>query len=183
MGRRYVPNIITLCRLCSLPLVVYLYGRDAPGASWDTAVLVLVLALSDVADGYLARRYGWVTDFGRVLDPIADRLLFIALVGMLFAFGTLPWWAVVPVIARDAVLLLGAGILLVWHGEKPVIMRGGRISNIILISGIQFFIVDWRTVGWVFYGVGATLYVVTGVWYIVRQVKRMRGGRPQQAAA
>ncbi len=182
MTRRNVPNIITLCRLCCLPLVVYVYSLDAPGASWGTAVLVFALALSDVVDGYLARRYDWVTDFGRVLDPIADRLLFIVLAGMLLAFGTLPWWAVVPVIARDLVLLLGAGLLLILYGEKPEIMRGGRISNIILVCGIEFFIVDWRTIAWIVYAVGATLYVLAGVWYIVRQVKRMRRGRPQQAA-
>ena len=183
MSRRNLPNAITIARLCSLPFVVWVYSLDAPGASWPTAVLVLVIALSDVADGYLARRYDWVTDVGRVLDPVADRLLFIVLVGMLLAFGTLPWWAIVPVVARDVVLLLGAGIMLVTRGQKPEILRGGRIANIVLISGVQFFIIDVRTVGWIVYSVGAVMYVVTGCWYIGRQARRWWRGRPSVTAA
>ena len=179
-----LPNTITVARLCALPLFVWLYSRDAPHASWPTAILVLALALSDVLDGWLARRYEWQTDLGRVLDPVTDRLLFLVLVGALLLFGVLPWWALVPVIARDALMLAGAALMLVEYGEKPTIMRGGRFANIVLICGIQFFIIDVRTVGWIVYALGATLYVVTGFLYIWRELARWRRSRaPAQPAS
>lgn len=177
MTRRNVPNIITLCRLASLPFVFVLYAGDAPGASWATAALVLVMALSDVADGFLARRYGWVTDLGRLLDPIADRVLFVAIVSMLLVYDTLPWWAVVPVIARDVLMLAGAAFMLFTRDEKPQILRGGKVANFVLICGIQLFIIDVRAAAWVVYSIGVTLYIVTCFWYVERQGRRWWGSR------
>jgi len=169
-----IPNAITIARLCALPVFVYLYSRDAPGASWDTAVLVLVLALSDVLDGFLARRYGWQSDLGRVLDPVADRVFFLFLVGALLLFGTLPWWAVVPLIVRDGLMLAGAALMLFRYHEKPSVMKGGKAANFILVCGIQFFIIDVRTIGWIVYSVGAVLYLVTGFRYIWREFNDRR---------
>lgn len=179
MSRRSIPNAITIARLLALPLFVWLYSQDAPQASWSTAALVLVMALSDVLDGWLARRYHWQTDLGRVLDPVADRVLFIVVVASLLAFGTLPWWAVVPLIVRDTVLLIGAAILLFVYHEPPVIMRGGRAANLVLICGVQFFIIDARAIGWPVYAIGAALYVATGVRYVWREAlgQRRRHGR------
>lgn len=180
MSPRSIPNTITVARLLCLPLFVWLYARDAPQTSWPTAALVFVMALSDVLDGWLARRYRWQTDLGRVLDPVADRILFIVVVAALMTFGTLPWWAVVPLIVRDVILLLGAAVLLFRYNERPVIMRGGKAANFVLICGVGFFIIDQRTIGWPVYAAGATLYVVTGVRYIWREA---RGHRQRHGSA
>ena len=177
MSRRMIPNAITIARLCALPAFLWMYGRDAPGASWDSAILVLVLALSDVLDGWLARRYRWQSDLGRVLDPVADRVFFLFLVGALLLFGTLPWWAVVPLILRDGLMLAGAALMLFRYHIKPSVMRGGKAANFILVCGIQFFIIDVRSVGWVVYSVGAVLYVVSGCRYIWREYMRWRRER------
>jgi len=182
IDRRQIPNLITIGRLACMGPFLYLYSRDAPGASWDTAVLVLFMALSDVLDGFLARRYHWQTNLGRVLDPVADRVFFLFLVGALLLFGKLPWWAVVPLIVRDGVMLAGAAVLLFAYGEKPQIMRGGKLANVILISGIQFLIIDLDTVGYWVYGIGATLYVVSGGRYIWREYVRWRRNRVAAAA-
>jgi cardiolipin synthase (CMP-forming) len=182
MSRQMIPNAITVTRLCALPVFLWVYSLQAPGASWPAAILVLILALSDVLDGWLARRYRWQTDLGRVLDPVTDRILFLFLVGALLLFGVLPWWAVVPLIARDALMLAGAALMLFHYHEKPSIMRGGRLANFTLVCGIEFFIVDWRAIAWPVYGVGATLYVVTGVRYIWREFLRWRRSRPTSAA-
>ena len=139
-----IPNAITVARLCALPVFVWLYSLSAPGASWPAAILVLVVALSDVLDGWLARRYQWQSDLGRVLDPVTDRVLFLFLAGALLVFGALPWWAVVPLIVRDTLMLAGAALMLFHYHEKPRIMRGGRFANITLICGIEFFLIDAR---------------------------------------
>lgn len=180
MRRRFIPNAITIGRLCFLPVFVWVYSLQAPGASWAAAAIVLVLALSDVLDGWLARRYGWQSDLGRVLDPIADRVLFLVLVGALALFDTVPWWAVAPLILRDGLMLAGAALMLFSHQQKPTVMRGGKLANFILVCGIQFFIIDVRVVAWLVYGLGATLYLVSGLRYIWREfADRQRAARSQ----
>ena len=177
MSRRDIPNAITVGRLCALPVFVWLYSLDAPAAAWPAAWLLLAMTLSDVLDGWLARRFGWQTDLGRVLDPVADRVLFLVVVGTLLLFGTLPWWAVLPLILRDAVLLAGAAVLYFVYKERPEIMRGGRAANFILVCGIEFVIISLDVVAWIVYAVGAALYVFTGVWYTWRESARWNSGR------
>ncbi len=174
MTRRMIPNAITITRLCALPVFLWLYSLSAPAASWPAAILVLVIALSDVLDGWLARRYQWQSDLGRVLDPVADRVLFLFLVGALLLFGVLPWWAVVPLIVRDGLMLAGAALMLFHYDEKPRIMRGGRLANLTLICGIEFFLIDARALAWPVYVAGAALYLVTGFGYIWREFVRHR---------
>jgi cardiolipin synthase len=177
-----IPNAITIARLCALPVFLWVYSLRAPEASWPAAIIVLVLALSDVLDGWLARRYQWQSDLGRVLDPVADRVLFLFLVGALLLFGVLPWWAVVPLIVRDGLMLAGAALMLIHDHEKPSIMRGGKLANFTLVCGIEFLIVDWHGLGWVTYGIGGTLYVITGFRYIWREFLRWRQSRPSAPA-
>jgi cardiolipin synthase (CMP-forming) len=174
MTRRMIPNAITIARLCALPVFLWLYSLSAPAASWPAAILVLFVALSDVLDGWLARRYHWQSDLGRVLDPVTDRVLFLFLVGALLLFGVLPWWAVVPLIVRDGLMLAGAALMLFHYHEKPLIMRGGRLANLTLVCGIEFFIIDARVLAWPVYVAGSALYLVTGFRYIWREFVRRR---------
>ena len=102
---RQIPNTLTVFRLLSLPVFVWLYGREVPGAAWPAAVLLFFAALSDVADGFIARRYHLESDFGRILDPFVDRALYVTLLLTLLYYGTLPLWAVLPVVIRDAILV------------------------------------------------------------------------------
>jgi CDP-diacylglycerol--glycerol-3-phosphate 3-phosphatidyltransferase len=162
---RYVPNALTVLRLCALPLVVYLYSLDAPGASWSTATLILFAALSDVADGYIARHYNVQSEFGRWVDPVVDRAFFFVIIAMLWYFGTLPWLAVVPLLIRDGIILALALPVRFYTSEKPQITRWSKFGNFVLICALQWFIVDIRVLGWAFYAVGASLYIASGLWY------------------
>jgi cardiolipin synthase (CMP-forming) len=176
---RYVPNALTVLRLCSLPLIVYLYSGDAPGASWTTAVVVLVAALSDVADGYVARHYHVQSEFGRWVDPLVDRAFFFVILAMLWYFGTLPWPAVVPLLVRDGIILALALPTRVYTREKPRITRWSKAGNFVLICALQWFIVDIRVLGWAFYAVGASLYIASGLWYgyqVLLWARRDHGG-------
>ena len=179
MLARQIPNTLTVFRLLSLPVFVWLYGREAPGAAWPAAVLLFFAALSDVADGFIARRYHLESDFGRILDPFVDRALYVTLLLTLLYYGTLPLWAVLPVVIRDAILVVGGAVLLRLHGERPRIMLRGKLANLVLVCGIQFFIIDVRSVGWIVYGAGVLLYLWSGALYVVR-AERERRQRPLQ---
>jgi CDP-diacylglycerol--glycerol-3-phosphate 3-phosphatidyltransferase len=162
---RHLPNALTVMRLCALPAIVVVYVARAPGASWAAAWIVLVAALSDVADGFIARRYHVQSEFGRWIDPIVDRLFFFTIVITLWACGTLPWWGVLPLLIRDGVIL-GLALPMLWFtAVKPQVSRWGRASNLVLIFAIEWFILDLRPLAWAFFAVGASLYVITGLQY------------------
>ena len=180
---RHVPNILTVARLLALPFIVWTYSLYAPGAAWTTAWIVLFAALSDVADGLIARRFDVQSEFGRWVDPTVDRLFFFTLIAMLWYFGTLPWWAVVPLLLRDGIILALIIPSLHFTHEGPQISRWGKASNLILISAIQWFIIDLRVLGWVFFAVGASLYLASGLLYGYKAIDWLRKARGGSGAA
>ena len=174
---RHLPNILTVARLASLPFVVWSYALYHGGAAWTTAWIVLFAALSDVADGLIARKFDVQSEFGRWVDPIVDRLFFFTLVAMLWYFHTLPWWAVLPLLVRDGIILVLAVPTRRYTDQGPQISRWGKASNLILICAIQWFIIDARALGWAFFAVGGTLYVAAGLLYGYRAIAWVRAHR------
>lgn len=117
MRRSALPNAITVARVVLAPAVSVLIFVPDFGARLLAFVLFLVAAFSDLWDGYLARKHGWISNFGKVMDPLADKLLLVATfvpfyilshrpggVGALPYWGTLPLWVVVVVFARELII-------------------------------------------------------------------------------
>lgn len=171
---RYVPNSLTIFRLLCLPVFFWLYGMQAPGFAWYAALLMWFAAWSDIADGYIARRYHVQSEFGRMLDPFVDRLFFLTVFSAYIYYGTMPWWSAAPVLARDAILMLSAVVLVGWRGERPEVMRLGKYTNFILMWAVGFFMIGVQVVAWPIYIVGAALYLVTGGMYIARYIEQRR---------
>ena len=85
-----IPNVITLVRLCLLPVFLWLlFARDNRAAA---AGLLAVLGTTDFLDGYIARHFNQVSELGKILDPVADRLLFFVAVGGIMLDGSVPLW-------------------------------------------------------------------------------------------
>jgi cardiolipin synthase (CMP-forming) len=116
------PNLFTLARLCCIPLFLYLlFGRDnRAGAAW----LLGGLGATDWVDGWLARRFDQVSEFGKVFDPTADRLLFIVGIGGIIIDGAAPLWFAWLVVAREVVV-------------------GGTVAVATLAFKMQRFDVSW----------------------------------------
>jgi cardiolipin synthase len=93
-----LPNILTLSRICAIPVLVLLVAIGAPWADLAAAVLFAAAAITDYLDGRLARERLQLSDLGRMLDPIADKLLIGATLMALVGFGHLPGWGIYPAI-------------------------------------------------------------------------------------
>ena len=114
MRRSQIPNVITLMRiLLVLPIAWLLWGGRYP----EALLLVAVAGLSDAVDGALARQFGWRSEFGALLDPLADKIIAVVLFVVLTMQGQLPLWLAVVVVARDAVILAGAGAYRLLFGK------------------------------------------------------------------
>lgn len=175
-----IPNLLSMLRLLLVPLFLLLIVAG----DYVAALLVLIAAgLTDLLDGYLARRLNQVTRLGRVLDPAADRLyIFAALIG-LAARGLVPWWIVAIVVTRD-LLIIVLGIVLANHGFGPLhVHQLGKVATFALFTGLPLLMVGAAfpaveaisaPVGWAITLWGAFLYWWAGVIYAIETVRAIR---------
>ena len=122
---RHLPNFICLVRIALIwPTIDALYA----GRYWTALILVAVCAVSDGLDGWLAKRFNWTSQLGKFLDPLADKLLLVALFLTAAWINLLPWWLTAVVVARDVMIGLGAVIYRFWFG--PLHGRPTLVSKI-----------------------------------------------------
>lgn len=122
---RHLPNIICLVRLALIwPVATALYG----GRYGLALALFMLAAISDGLDGYLAKRFNWISDLGKILDPAADKLLLMTVFIESTWLGLVPWWVTAAAVARDVMIALGALVYRVWIG--PLRGRPTIISKI-----------------------------------------------------
>lgn len=122
---RHLPNFICLVRIALIwPTIDSLYS----GNYWTALILVAACAVSDGLDGWLAKRFNWTSHLGKILDPLADKLLLVALFLTAAWINLLPWWLTAIVVARDVMIGLGAVIYRFWFG--PLHGRPTLVSKI-----------------------------------------------------
>jgi cardiolipin synthase len=186
-GPASLPNAISLMRLGSVPVFVWLFttGRE------DLAVLLYaVAAATDFLDGFIARRTGSVTDLGKLLDPLADRVFIMALALALVARGTLPAWLAIAVIGRD-VLLLSLWPLVERHGVQRIPVNfAGKCATALLLVGLTALALSetsfdpgptMRDLGLGCSIAGALLYWAAGAFYL-RAVRARTRLTPREQA-
>jgi cardiolipin synthase (CMP-forming) len=110
---RHLPNLICLVRLALIwPIATALHG----GEYRATLALFVAAAASDGLDGYLAKRFQWISELGKFLDPLADKLLLVTVFVESAWLALVPWWLTAAVVARDVMIGMGALIFRLWFG-------------------------------------------------------------------
>ena len=132
-----LPNALTIARLAVLPLFWWVLLEAENGRSALAFVIFGLASLTDWFDGWLARRYGSFSRFGRLADPLADRLLIDSAVILLWHHGRLPLLAPVLIIGRDLVLALGIGSA-ARHGYELSVVYLGKTATSVLMVGLGF---------------------------------------------
>lgn len=145
--RRFtLPNLISIVRLLCLPVFVYLlFGRDNRAAA---AWLLAALGTTDWIDGYIARRWNQVSELGKILDPVADRLLFFVGVGGILIDGSVPVWFAVAVLVREAVVGLTTVIIAALGARRIDVTWFGKAGTFGLMMAFPFFLASHSTLGW-----------------------------------
>jgi CDP-diacylglycerol--glycerol-3-phosphate 3-phosphatidyltransferase len=171
-----IPNALTVARLALIPLFVVLMVRAGHRPSWPAGLVFGIAGVTDQVDGFLARRWSVESHFGRLADPLADRLMIDAAVILLFAYDRLPWAGLAVILGRDVVLLAGSG-LLAPRGLEIDVNVVGKTATWVLYAAIFFRIVTHPATHWplVLLWVGIALALVAGVFYILtawREVRR-----------
>jgi CDP-diacylglycerol--glycerol-3-phosphate 3-phosphatidyltransferase len=166
-----IPNALTLARLVLIPIFVVLIVTSDGGHSWPAAIVFGVAAVTDQVDGWLARRWRVESSFGKVADPLADRLMIDAAVILLWHAGRLPWIALaIPL--RDVALVAGYK-LVVDRGYEFSVNLAGKAATWLLYASLAFVMctskgTDWPL--WIFWA-GFVLAVLSLAGYL-RKAKR-----------
>lgn len=181
-----VPNVITVVRILLAPLFVWMLLADAGQDGWlrwAAAVLFVIAIATDGVDGAIARRNNLVTDLGKLLDPIADKVLTGGALIALSILGELPWWVTIVILVREIGITLYRFVVI----RQGVIAasRGGKLKTIVQSIAISLALFPlWTVLGdWVFWVNGAfmtlavILTVVTGFDYLWQAWKGRRAKR------
>jgi len=141
-----VPNVLSLVRLACVPLFLWLlFGRDnAHGAAW----LLAVLGATDWVDGFIARRFNQVSTLGKVLDPVADRILLIVGILAILDYGAVPAWLAWVVLAREVVVGVGVLVLAGLGARRVDVQWIGKCGAFALMVAFPLFLVSDSGVFW-----------------------------------
>ena len=183
-----VPNVVTFVRLACVPVYVWLlFG--AHQQTWAALVLA-ALGATDWVDGYVARRFHQVTTLGKVLDPVADRVLMLTAVLTIMIHGAVPVWFGVATLARE-VVVSGAVLLLASLGAARIdVLWVGKAGTFALMTAYPLFLVSdgpagWqqvlRVVAWIIGGLGLTLAWVAAASYVPVARRALAAGRHHDA--
>lgn len=173
-----LPNVLSALRLASVPVFLFLFisGRE------EAAVILYGAgALTDFFDGFIARRLGQISELGKVLDPLADRVFIVALALALVVVGTLPWWLAALIIVRD-LLMLALFPLLERSGLGRIPVNfAGKTATALLLIGLTWLALartdfSWapaESVGLVFVLAGTVMYYVAAGMYALEARRRL----------
>jgi CDP-diacylglycerol--glycerol-3-phosphate 3-phosphatidyltransferase len=153
--RNTIPNLITIGRIALTPVIAVLIFVPTFAARLIGFVIFLIAAFSDLIDGHLARKHGWISDFGKLVDPIADKLLLVATIlpfyvlshrageaGYLPVIGALPLWILVVVFGREALITA----IRAFAAKRGIVIPAGKAGkhkavwqNIFIGAGIFWY--------------------------------------------
>ncbi len=157
-----LPNLITIVRLLSIPLFVWLlFARDNRAAA---AVLLAVLGATDWVDGFVARRYGQVSELGKLLDPVADRLLLVTSVVSILIDGSVPLIVAVLALVRELIVAVAALVLAALGARRIDVTLIGKAGTFCLLTSFPLFLASASTLSWAEVAeVAAWAFVVPGL--------------------
>jgi cardiolipin synthase len=179
------PNVITLLRLCCLPIFLWLLLRAEERGF--AALILGFLGATDWVDGWVARRFDQISEFGKKFDPTADRLMFLVSLIAIMIDGSAPWWFCLLVLLREGVFGVTIAILTVFYGmERFDVSKLGKWATFILMFVFPAFVMgssgipgDWFFTGfaWVAGPIGLVLSYYTAWQYLpaIRIGLRHRG--------
>jgi cardiolipin synthase len=140
MSLRWLPNGLCVLRMLLAAPTAWLLVRSE---YWLTLLVFVIAAVTDVADGYVAKRFGWQTELGKALDPLADKLLLVAVFITLAALHLVPVWLAVLVVVRDALITGGAIAYRLLYGPiigaaPTLISKLNTLVQVLYVSAVVY---------------------------------------------
>lgn len=145
MKAKYIPNILSIIRLFMSFAFAAIFIWGYPDYVMLAAIIFILSGVTDVVDGILARQFGWVTDAGKILDPLADKLMQCTALLCLVFRGIVPWWILILIVLKELLMGCGAIVLFKKSREIGVAKYFGKAYTVIFYAVIMLFLLfqDW----------------------------------------
>ncbi len=181
-----LPNALTALRILLVPLFVWFlwaggpWGEDALGMRWAAFAVFAAAMITDKLDGDIARARGLITSFGKIADPIADKLLTGAAFVVLSMLGELWWWVTVVILVREWGITV-LRFVVIRYGVMAA-SRGGKLKTVLQTVALLLLLLPlvplvggwWPWLGWTAMAAALVVTVVTGVDYVVKALQLRR---------
>ena len=181
-----LPNVLSVARICAVPLLVWLLDRPSQGYALMAFLLFFCASMTDIFDGYLARKYNLESPLGKLLDPLADKLLVVSALLMLALINRepgIPGWFMVIVVGRE-IAVTGLRSIAASEGLVLAAEASGKMKMILQAVGIHALILHYTYFGVNFYLLGMVMLsigTVVGIWsavaYHLSVFRQLRGRR------
>ncbi len=141
-----IPNLITIFRMALIPVFLYVFNSSNLDRILYSGIIFVIAGISDVLDGYIARKYNMQSKLGTVLDPLADKLMSFTVLISFTIDGLIPIWILIPMIIKEIVMIVG-GINLYFMKEKSVIPSNkfGKVATFSLYAAIVSIVVKFSS--------------------------------------
>lgn len=189
-----LPNALTALRIVLVPFFVWFallggpFGEQSPAWRWAAVAVFSAAMITDKLDGDIARARGLITSFGKIADPIADKLLTGAAFVVLSVMGELWWWVTLVILVREWGITL-MRFAVIRYGVMAA-SRGGKLKTVLQTIALLALLIPlapvvgawWPWLGWIVMGLATIVTVVTGGDYVLKAVRlrrdSLRAGRP-----
>lgn len=167
-----LPTWVTISRLLGLPFIFYFLSNPTPQHRWIALGIFLVAAATDWVDGYLARKFDQVTELGKFLDPLVDKLLVLAPLLSLIEFAQIPAWGVFLILGRE-LAIAGWRVTPNLTGNSQIQGANiwGKLKTVSQITAISFLLaplpVDWQLTSLILFWLSVVLTLVSGIIYLL----------------
>lgn len=167
---KYVPNILTICRFLLIPLIVfYIFSGNYILAF----IFFTISGITDIADGFIARKYSLVTNFGKLMDPLADKLTQVSTLASLSFTNIIPIWILIIVLSKEFIMICGASFL---YGKDVVVYSKwyGKLATVLFYIAIvvslllrQFQVNElWQNLDFVLYCLALAATIFSLIMYV-----------------
>ena len=168
-----IPNQLTTLRVILIPVFMFFFTSDITANNIIAAIVFIVASLTDFLDGHLARKWNLVTNFGKIMDPFADKLLVLTALIYLAISGTIPGWPVIIIIVRE-LLVTSLRALAADNGIILAARNLGKFKTVSQMFAIIFLILGWQIIGLILLYIAVALTIISLIDYLIQLSKSIK---------
>lgn len=132
---RYVPNMITAFRFCLVPIYIAVFYSSVENSLLYSTLIFILAGITDIIDGYIARKYDLVTKLGTVLDPLADKLMQLTVLITFTTKGYIPVWAITIIGIKEVLMIIGG--LILYYGKSDAVIPANKYGK---LATVMFYV-------------------------------------------
>ncbi len=171
-----IPNTLTVIRILLLPVVVW---RFVVGDATGALIAYLAAMLTDALDGIIARKFNQITALGKLLDPLADKLSLVTLLGLFVSDGQIPLWVLAIILLKEAAMVIGGGVAQ-KRGIVVYALPIGKVTTVVFVLSIVARFLSWTQIADTLLWISVALSMVALIWYAVDLMKNSESKQIQQ---